>query len=203
MPQRQLTQALCSRIYRSNFFKEDSQAFKSYENRARQIVIFYQKILSDKHPQLFAVWKALLPEDPMGFELIYYFLESKEFKNSKDLKTSNIDQSPAEAFETYVGRIFKGKNLTASVGDRKDPDFFHVHCYDVTFGEKRGPHAKAQKLSVMNKAELKSFVQNYHDSNHKHSVLIHASSGADLFDHLFQSVWLGKRLPLELAGLDF
>jgi aromatic ring-cleaving dioxygenase len=152
-------------------------------------------------PEFYQAWIKRFPfdlENQKGLELTSIFLKSCEYKEDDSKLNENFlkfcqsfwhlvtDQSPHINKEVFF----------------EVPEF-HIHYYTDSTQKLRGPHLKDMTSEVISALELKNKMDELVASaTLENPVLVHTSTGDDLYDHSYGALWLGQTLPLNFSKLD-
>jgi len=176
---------------------------------ANQQLLQTHKELKGKFPAIFADWQKRFPFDvgeQAGIELSAIFQESKEYDGARYLTTDGVENSVSNIFLDFCEKfwhLIKNRPVHSSKEIFNEALNFHVHLYEETQTHLRGPHPLDMKMMVLNFVVLKERMKELMDrATIDRPILIHTSTGDDLYDHTYGAIWLGRMLPLDFSKLD-
>jgi aromatic ring-cleaving dioxygenase len=198
-------------LQKPQLFSEDFQVLNPEQVRrsANQQLLQTHRELKNLFPKFFADWQKRFPFDQgeqAGIELSAIFQESKEYDEAKylteDEKQKDVFQSFSKFCDSYWHLVTKkSPHLKKEVFNESLN--FHVHMYEETQNNLRGPHPQDMKIVILNFLDLKHRMPEFLEwATIDRPVLIHSSSGDDLYDHTYAAIWLGRTLPLDFSKLD-
>jgi aromatic ring-cleaving dioxygenase len=156
--------------------------------------------LTQIYPQYYHDWQKRFPFDRernMCLELTAQFYESSEFQENHSLENRflNFCQNFWHLVLTQPAHTNREK-ITNELR-------FHTHLYKSTKHQLFGPHPRDMTSSDLNFDELTEelpFLMT--KASQVNPVLVHTSTGDDLYDHTYGAIWIKRTLPLDFSKLD-
>ena len=165
--------------------------------------------LTKEFPYLYQAWQTRFPlvvESHIGLELTSSFQESEEYNEINYLKKNNKE---SEFFDNFLQFCQSFWHLVTEQSPRISKETidnatdYHVHYYETTCKDLKGPHPKDMRTEYITSAELKEKMPDLLKiATIEKSIFFHCSTGDDLYDHTYGAKWLGRTLPLDFSKLD-
>ena len=193
------------------FFTEDFRNVPEEEllhSADRYLLQNHQKLIQ-AFPHLYLAWQIRFPlvnEKHAGLELTSSFQESKEYNEINYLKKNKKESDLYDNFLQFCQsfwHLVTEQSPRSSLETIDNASTFHIHYYETSDQNLRGPHPQDQRTEVVNSKELKDKMpQLLQIATIDKSIFFHCSTGDDLYDHSYGAKWLGRTLPLDFSKLD-
>jgi aromatic ring-cleaving dioxygenase len=198
-------------LQKPQLFSEDFQVleFDKLRRSANQQLLQTHRELKDLFPQIFLDWQKRFPfdqGDQKGIELSAIFQESKEYDEARYLTQDQTQKNVAQSFLKFCENFWHlVKDRPAHLNKEvfNESLNFHVHMYEETQNQLRGPHPQDMRMVGLNFLDLKHRMSEFLErATIDKPILIHTSTNDDLYDHTYGAIWLGRTLPLNFSKLD-
>lgn len=158
--------------------------------------------LTKAFPHLFQEWQKRFPfevGDYVGLELTSTFQTSREYNGIRGIKMhDNFFQFCQKFWHLVTERAPHVSKETVT-----EALMFHIHYYEASSLNLKGPHPRDMTMEVLNAFELKDKMKDLQKKiTMGKIILIHTSSGDDLYDHTYGAIWPGPILALDFSKLD-
>ncbi len=169
------------------FFRKDPAEQMHLKNHAE---------LSKVFPHLFKEWSERFPFDRAGLALTVAFEKSSEFRNGLNIHENFIE------FSKKFWHLVTERPIHALKEEIHQVSSFHIHYYEASQNDLRGPHPLDMKAEVISRKKLEKKIEELLlRPTAFYSVLVHTSTGDDLYDHTYGAYWIGPVLPLDFSQL--
>jgi aromatic ring-cleaving dioxygenase len=179
-------------------YNEDINFGKKINSESWQ---FHRK-LELEFPHLYQEWQRRFPFDSKecaGFELSLAFQKNCEHHGVPEGDRHNVFSQFCKKFWHLITE--KKAHISKETFD--EVLNFHIHYYESTIANLRGPHPQDMRTEVVNRLELKTKINELIESATMESpIFVHTVTGDDLYDHTYGAIWLGHRLGLDFSKLD-